>query len=164
MHTTTSIWNEADYTAIAAGTRESGEALVRHAGVERGMQVLDLGCGDGTTALPAARLGARVLGVDLSAAMVAAGNQRAAEAGLAADCRLLPGDACDLRGVESRYFDRVISMFGVMYAARPADVAREMVRVTRPSGRIVLANWIPRDRTLVARLAEICAAYAPPGA
>lgn len=162
MNPNKALWEKGDFTRIAASMRESGEDVVRHAGIAPGMKVLDLGCGDGTTAIPAAKLGAEVLGVDIAGNLVAAGNRRAAQAGVSATCRFLEGDACDLRGIENRSFDRVISMFGAMFAPRPVDVAREMVRVTRPGGRIVMGNWIPGDPTLVAQLLRISTSYSPP--
>ena len=156
------LWEKGDFTRVAATMRGSGEALVRKAGVAPGMKVLDLGCGDGTTALPAARLGAEVLGIDIARNLVAAGNERARAAGLAGRCQFLQGDACDLAGIENGSFDRVISIFGAMFAPRPLAVAREMVRVTRPGGRIVMGNWIPNDPTLVAQVLRTSAAYSPP--
>jgi SAM-dependent methyltransferase len=141
--------------------RESGEALVRSVGITKGQKVLDLGCGDGTTALPAARLGADVLGVDIARNLVEAGNRRASEAGLS-NLTFQEGDASDLSGLENKTFDRVVSIFGAMFAPRPFDVAKEMVRVTRPGGRIVMGNWIPNDPTLVAQILKISAGYSPP--
>lgn len=162
MNPNKALWEKGDFTRIAASMRESGEDIVRQAGITRGMKVLDLGCGDGTTAIPAAKLGAQVLGVDIASNLVAAGNRRAAQAGLSAFCDFQEGDACDLGGIENRSFDRVISIFGAMFAPRPLDVAREMVRVTRPGGRIIMGNWIPNDPTLVAQLLKISASYSPP--
>ena len=156
------LWEKGDFTRIAQSMREGGEDVVRHAGIGPGMKVLDLGCGDGTTAIPAAKLGATVLGVDIASNLVAAGSRRAAQAGLSATCRFQQGDACDLGGIENKSFDRVISIFGAMFAPRPFDVAREMVRVTRPGGRIVMGNWIPNDPTLVAQILKISASYSPP--
>ncbi len=155
------LWEKGDFTRIAQSMRESGERLVSGLGVTKGMKVLDLGCGDGTTALPEARLGADVLGVDIAANLVAAGNQRAREAGLT-NCTFQEGDACDLADLKDQSFDLVVSIFGAMFAPRPFDVAREMVRVTRPGGRIVMGNWIPNDPTLVAQILKISSAYAPP--
>jgi len=155
------LWEKGDFTRIAASMRESGDALVKSLGIARGMKVLDLGCGDGTTALPAARLGADVLGVDIARNLVEAGNRRAAEAGLS-NLKFQEGDASNLSGLENGTFDRVVSIFGAMFAPRPLDVAREMVRVTRPGGRIVMGNWIPGDPTLVAQLLKISASYSPP--
>lgn len=162
MNPNKALWEKGDFTRIAETMRASGEALVRSAGIAPGMKVLDLGCGDGTTALPAAQLGADVLGIDIAANLVAAGNRRAQEAGLAGRCLFLQGDACELAGVENASFDRVLSIFGAMFAPRPFDVAREMVRVTRPGGRILMGNWIPNDPTLVAQILKIGAAYSPP--
>jgi SAM-dependent methyltransferase len=162
MNPNKALWEKGDFTRIAETMRESGEDVVRHAGITRGMKVLDLGCGDGTTAIPAAKLGADVLAVDIASNLVAAGNRRAAQAGLAANCRFLEGDASELQGIENKSFERVISMFGAMFAPKPFDVAREMVRVTRPGGRIVMGNWIPNDPTLVAQILKISASYSPP--
>ena len=155
------LWEKGDFTRIAAAMRESGAALVESIGIARGQQVLDLGCGDGTTAIPAAQAGATVLGVDISRNLVEAGNRRAADLGLA-DCRFQQGDACDLAGLENQRFDRVVSIFGAMFAPKPFDVAKEMVRVTKPGGRIVMGNWIPNDPTLVAQILKISSSYSPP--
>ena len=155
------LWEKGDFTRIASTMRESGEALVKGIGVTRGLKVLDLGCGDGTTALPAAKLGANVLGVDIASNLVAAGNKRAQEHGLA-NCRFQEGDASNLRELQDHAFDLVVSIFGAMFAPKPFDVAKEMVRVTRPGGRIVMGNWIPNDPTLVAQILKISSAYSPP--
>jgi SAM-dependent methyltransferase len=154
------LWEKGDFSRIANTMRESGEALVRSVGVKPGMQVLDLGCGDGTTAIPAARQGANVLGVDIASNLVRAGRLRAEEAGLA-NCHFAEGDACSLEALADASFDLSISIFGAMFAPRPFDVARELVRVTRPGGRIVMGNWIPDDPTLVAQILKISAAYTP---
>jgi SAM-dependent methyltransferase len=161
MNANKALWEKGDFTQVAASMRESGEALVQAIGVERDMTVLDLGCGDGTTALPAARRGAQVLGVDIASNLVAAGNRRAAEAGLS-NLQFQEGDASDLSALENGTFDLVISIFGAMFAPRPFDVAREMIRVTRPGGRVVMGNWIPGDPTLVAQILKISSAYTPP--
>jgi SAM-dependent methyltransferase len=155
------LWEKGDFTRIAASMRGSGEELVAGLGIEPGTRVLDLGCGDGTTALPAARLGAEVLGVDIAANLVAAGNERAAAAGLA-NLRFQEGDASALADLPDDSFDLVVSIFGAMFAPRPFEVAREMVRVARPGGRIVMGNWIPGDPTLVAQILKISGAYSPP--
>src|SRR5256714_2086405 len=141
--------------------RESGEALVTTLGITDGLEVLDLGCGDGTTALPAARLGANVLGVDIASNLVEAGNARAQSLGLS-NCRFQEGDASDLSELEDDCFDLVVSIFGAMFAPRPFEVAKEIVRVTRPGGPIVMGNWIPNDPTLVAQILKISASYSPP--
>ena len=154
------LWEKGDFTQIAASMRESGDALVQSLGITKGMRVLDLGCGDGTTAVPAARRGADVLGVDISRNLVEAANRRAKELGLS-NLVVRQGDACDLQGIEAGQFDLVVSIFGAMFAPKPFDVAREMVRVTRPGGRIVMGNWIPNDPTLVAQILKISSAYTP---
>src|SRR5215469_15658934 len=96
MNPNKALWEKGDFTRIAASMRESGEALVNGLGIHAGLEVLDLGCGDGTTALPAAGLGANVLGVDIASNLVAAGNARARSLGVA-NCRFQEGDATDLR-------------------------------------------------------------------
>src|SRR4051794_7070887 len=161
MNPNKALWEKGDFTRIAESMRESGDALVESLGITRGMNVLDLGCGDGTTALPAARLGADVLGVDIARNLVEAGNARARSMGLT-NCRFQEGDACDLREIDDERFDLVVRIFGAMFAPKPFDVAKEIVRVTRPGGRIVMGNWIPGDPTLVAQILKISSAYAPP--
>src|SRR5947199_7603547 len=155
------LWEKGDFTRIAATMRESGEALVQTLGITKGLKVLDLGCGDGTTALPAAKRGADVLGVDIARNLVEAGNRRAQVQGLT-NIRFQEGDATDLAGLQDKSFDLVVSIFGAMFAPKPFDVAKEMVRVTRPGGRIVMGNWIPNDPTLVAQILKISGAYTPP--
>ena len=155
------LWEKGDFSRIAVTMRASGEALVAESGITPGSQVLDLGCGDGTTALPAARIGADVLGVDIARNLVAAAWRRADAEGLR-NCRFQEGDATDLSGLAAGRFDFVVSIFGAMFAPRPFDVAKEMVRVTRPGGRIVMGNWIPGDPTLVAQILRISSAYSPP--
>jgi SAM-dependent methyltransferase len=161
MNANKALWEKGDFTRIAGTMRESGEDLVASLGIGEGLEMLDLGCGDGTTALPAARAGAKVLGVDIASNLVAAGNARAAAAGLGNLC-FEEGDASNLAGLPDGRFDLVLSMFGAMFAPRPFDVAREMVRVARPGGRIVMGNWIPGDATLVAQILRISAAFTPP--
>ncbi len=155
------LWEKGDFTRIADTMRESGEALVQRLGITKGLKVLDLGCGDGTTALPAAKLGADVLGVDIARNLVEAGNRRAAEHGLT-NLKFQEGDASNLEQVPDKSFDLVVSVFGAMFAPKPFDVAKEMVRVTRPGGRIVMGNWIPNDPTLVAQILKISSSYTPP--
>ena len=156
------LWEKGDFTAIAGTMRESGEALVRTLNVQPSLRVLDLGCGDGTTAVPLALAGAEVTGIDIARNLVAAGNRRAREAGLG-NLRFMEGDAADLQGVADATFDLSVSVFGAMFASRPFEVAKEMVRVTKPGGRIVMGNWIPNDPTsFVSQLLRISASYSPP--
>jgi len=161
MNLNKALWEKGDFTRIGATMRESGEALVQRLGITKGLKVLDLGCGDGTTALPAAKLGADVLGVDIAHNLVEAGNKRASEHGLT-NCTFQEGDASNLEQLPDNAFDLVISIFGAMFAPKPFEVASEMVRVTRPGGRIVMGNWIPNDPTLVAQILKICSGYTPP--
>jgi ubiquinone/menaquinone biosynthesis C-methylase UbiE len=155
------LWEKGDFTRIAATMRESGEALVESFGEIRGVKLLDLGCGDGTTAIPAAQRGADVVGIDIARNLVAAGNARAKALGLT-NCTFRQGDASDLREAADDSFDLVVTIFGAMFAPRPYDVAKEMVRVTRSGGHIVMGNWIPNDPTLVAQILKISSAYSPP--
>src|SRR4026209_2112842 len=120
MNANKALWEKGDFTRIAATMRESGEELVRRLGIKKGMKVLDLGCGDGTTALPAAESGADVLGVDIASNLVEAGNKRAKAAGLT-NCRFQEGDASNLTDLPDRSFDLVVSIFGAMFAPRPFD-------------------------------------------
>jgi ubiquinone/menaquinone biosynthesis C-methylase UbiE len=161
MNPNKALWEKGDFTRIAQSMRESGEALVGRLGISKGHKVLDLGCGDGTTAIPAARLGAEVLGVDIASNLVAAGNTRAKELGLR-NCRFQEGDATNLHQLPDKAFDVTVSIFGAMFAPKPFDVAREMVRVTKAGGRIIMGNWIPNDPTLVTQILKISSAYTPP--
>jgi ubiquinone/menaquinone biosynthesis C-methylase UbiE len=155
------LWEKGDFTRIADTMRKSGEALVEKLGITKGLKVMDLGCGDGTTAVPAAKFGAEVLGIDIAKNLVEAGNRRAAEHGLT-NLKFQEGDASNLEQVPDNSFDLVVSIFGAMFAPKPFDVAKEMVRVTRPGGRIVMGNWIPNDPTLVAQILKISSNYTPP--
>lgn len=155
------LWEKGDFTQLAETMRESGTALVEKLGIRPGMKVLDLGCGDGTTALPAARLGAEVLGIDIARNLVAAGNKRIQEEGLT-NISIREGDATRLEGIADNSFDLVVSIFGAMFAPKPVEVAQELVRVTRRGGRIVMGNWIPNDPTLVAQILKTSSAYTPP--
>ena len=161
MNPNKALWEKGNFTRIAETMRDSGEALVARLGVTRGLKVLDLGCGDGTTALPAAKLGADVRGVDIARYLVEAGNKRAREQGLT-NCTFQEGDASDLHDLEDRSFDLVVSIFGAMFAPKPFEVAKGMVRVAKPGGRIVMGNWIPNDPTFVAQILRISSAYTPP--
>jgi len=162
MNPNKELWEKGDFTEIAALMRESGEAVVKSLGITTPLRVLDLGCGDGTTAVPLARLGAEVVGIDIAKNLVEAGNKRAAEAGLNR-LTFQEGDACNLQGVGDHSFDLTLSVFGAMFAPKPFDVAKEMVRVTKPGGRIVMGNWIPNDTTsFVSQLLKISSSLMPP--
>lgn len=161
MNPNKALWEKGDFTRIAQSMRGSGEALIKSIGVKQGLKVLDLGCGDGTTAIPAAKLGSDVLGVDIAKNLVEAGNRRANDLKLP-NCKFQEGDASNLHELKDHTFDLVVSIFGAMFAPKPFDVAKEMVRVTRPGGRIVMGNWIPGDPTLVAQILKISSNYTPP--
>lgn len=162
MNPNKALWEKGDFTEIAALMRESGEQVARSLEVTPSMRVLDLGCGDGTTAVPLARLGAEVVGIDIAANLVAAGNKRAVQAGLT-KLTFQEGDACNLDGVGNDLFDLTLTVFGAMFAPKPFDVAKEMVRVTKPGGRIVMGNWIPNDPTsFVSQLLKISSSFMPP--
>ena len=161
MNPNKALWEKGDFTKIADTMRESGTELVSKLGITRHLKVLDLGGGDGTTALPAAELGADVLTVDIATNLVEAGNIRAKAAGLT-NLEFQEGDATNLADLNDQSFDLVVSIFGAMFAPKPFDVAREMVRVTRQGGKIVMGNWIPGDPTLVAQILKISSAYTPP--
>ena len=162
MNPNKALWEKGDFTEIAALMRQSGEAVVKSLGVTPPLRVLDLGCGDGTTAVPLARFGAEVVGIDIARNLVDAGNKRAAEAGLNR-LTFQEGDACNLQGVSNHSFDLTLSVFGAMFAPKPFDVAKEMVRVTKPGGRIVMGNWIPNDATsFVSQLLKISSSFMPP--
>jgi len=154
------LWEKGDFTRIAETMRESGTALIEKLGVKEGIDILDLGGGDGTTAIPAAHLGANVRVVDIARNLVAAGNKRVKEERLA-NITFEEGDATSLHQLADQSFDMVVSIFGAMFAPKPFDVAKEMVRVTRKGGRIVMGNWIPGDPTLVAQILKISSAYTP---
>ena len=161
MNPNKALWEKGDFTEIAAFMRQSGEAVVKSLGITPPLRALDLGCGDGTTAVPMARLEAEVVGIDIARNLVEAGNKRAAEAGLHR-LKFQEGDACNLEGVPDRSFDLTLSVFGAMFAPKPFDVAREMVRVTKPGGRVVMGNWIPNDPTFVSQVLKISSAFTPP--
>jgi ubiquinone/menaquinone biosynthesis C-methylase UbiE len=161
MNPNKALWEKGDFTEIAALMRESGEAVVKSLGVEPPLRALDLGCGDGTTAVPLAQLGAEVVGIDIATNLVEAGNRRAAAEGLNR-LTFQEGDACNLRGVDDQSFDLTLSVFGAMFAPKPFEVAKEMVRVTKRGGRIVMGNWIPGDPTFVAQLLKISSSFTPP--
>ena len=162
MNPNKALWEKGDFTKIAAFMRRSGEALVNSLEVTPSMRILDVGCGDGTTAVPLARLGAEVMGIDIASNLVEAGNKRAADANLTR-LKFQEGDACNLEGVGDQSFDLTVSIFGAMFAPKPVDVAKELVRVTKPGGRVVMGNWIPNDPTsFVSQLLKISSAYTPP--
>ena len=161
MNANKMLWEKGDFTQLAQTMRKSGEALVASLGITKDHTILDLGCGDGTTAIPAAKLAASVLGVDIAKNLVEAGNKRVTEEALT-NCSFQEGDAIALVDLKDNSFDLVISIFGAMFAPKPFDVAKEMVRVAKSGGKIILGNWIPGDPTLVAQILRISSAYTAP--
>jgi ubiquinone/menaquinone biosynthesis C-methylase UbiE len=161
MNPNKALWEKGDFTEIAGFMRQSGEAVIQSIPITPPVRILDLGCGDGTTAIPLARTGAEVIGIDIASNLVEAGNKRAAEEGLS-QLKFQEGDACNLEGVADHSFDMTVSVFGAMFAPAPSAVAKEMVRVTKSRGRIVMGNWIPNDPTFVSQLLKISLAFTPP--
>lgn len=161
MNPNKALWEKGNFTKIADTMRESSAALVATLGIQPGMKILDVGCGDGDTAIPATKLGATVTGLDIAHNLVEAGNIRAKNEGVADRCKILEGDVTDMKDINDASYELVISIFGAMFAPRPLDTAKELVRVTRKGGRIVMGNWIPGDPTLVAQILKISSVYTP---
>ena len=134
------IWGAGDYGALSEHIADVGERTVERAAVEPGMRVLDVACGPGNAAIPAARAGAHVVGFDLVPELLAAGRRKAERTGV--EVEWVEGDAEELP-FEDAGFDRVLSTFGHMFAPRHQRAAEEMARVCRPGGRIVTSTWTP---------------------
>jgi SAM-dependent methyltransferase len=150
-------WEAGDYSACSPHIAEVGERVVARAGVAPGMHVLDVACGTGNAARPAARAGARVTGLDIAAALLEAGRAKAKAEGLEIEWQ--EGDAENLPFDDGR-FDRVLSTFGHMFAPRHRRTAQEMARVCRRAGQIVTATWTPEG--VFGDLARAVAPYTPP--
>ena len=133
-------WMAGDFGVIARMTERGAEEFITRLAIPRGARVLDVACGSGNLAIPAARGGARVTGVDIATNLLEEARERARSEGLS--IQFDEGDAEQLP-YPDHSFDVIVSMFGVMFAPRPEVAAAEMVRVTRPTGRIALANWTP---------------------
>lgn len=131
-------WTDGDYGRIAAGFESGAAEFVTRHRLSRAERVLDVACGTGNITLPAARAGADVTGVDIAPNLLAQLRERAEKETLAINL-----DEANLEQLpyEDESFDTVISMFGAMFAARPDQAAAELLRVTRPGGRIIMANW-----------------------
>lgn len=150
-------WSAGDYGQIARGLQRSAEAFLDRIGVQAGDELLDIACGAGQLAIPAARAGARVTGLDLAEQWIEQARERAAAEGL--EARFDVGDAEDLPYDDAR-FDIVVSLIGVMFAPRPEVATAEMLRVCRPGGRIVLGNWTAEG--FVGEFFRTVAAHVPP--
>ena len=162
------IWEKGDFRVIAKTMRHSGEDLVKNLGITSETEMLDLGCGEGTTAFPASSLAKHVRGIDIASNLVEAAKRRLAKAEdaypkISTRLSFEEGDAMDLKKVGDNSFDLCLSSFGAMFAPRPDDVAKELLRVCkRGGGRIVMCNWIPGDPdSFVTQLLAISAKYSP---
>ncbi|MFT4111758.1 MAG: methyltransferase domain-containing protein [Silvibacterium sp.] len=150
-------WTAGDFGQIARYAANEGEAFVERLGLGPGIDVLDVACGTGNLAIPAARTGAWVTGVDIAPNLLEQARRRAAEESL--DVAFDEGDAEALPYPDGR-FDVVMSMFGAMFAPRPEVVARELARVCRAGGRVAMANWNPAGGA--GRMSAIARKYLPP--
>jgi SAM-dependent methyltransferase len=150
-------WTAGDFGKIAEYTASDAEAFVEALDIKPGMQVLDVACGTGNLAIPAARKGARVTGVDIATNLLAQARNRAEAEGL--EIAFEEGDAEQLAFPDEQ-FDLVLSMFGAMFAPDPERVASELARVCRHGGRIAMANWTPEGFT--GRMFRLSSRHVPP--
>jgi len=152
-------WASGDYTAIASRIVLVSERLVDTADLHAGWRVLDVACGNGNATLAAARSGATAVGVDYVPALLESARERALTEGL--DARFDAGDA-EALPFEDDEFDATLSVFGSMFAPDHRRTAAEMVRVTRPGGRIALASWTPDG--FIGQMFGVVSRYVPPPA
>lgn len=150
-------WSAGDFGQIAKTTAPEAAEFIKRLGLQAGEKVLDIACGTGNLAIPAARLGAIVTGIDIAPNLIEQARERAAAEGL--ECRFEEGDA-EALAFEDESFDTVVTMFGAMFAPRPAQTAEEMIRVCRKGGRIAMANWTPTGFT--GQMFKIGATYVSP--
>ncbi|HVI07813.1 MAG TPA: class I SAM-dependent methyltransferase [Candidatus Binatia bacterium] len=150
-------WTAGDFGQIATFTAQVAADFVHNIGIPPGARVLDVACGTGNTAIPAARRGAAVTGCDIAPNLLAQARLRATGENL--DIRFEEGDAEDLPFPDSS-FDVVISMFGAMFAPRPERVASELLRVCKPGGFVAMANWTPTG--FVGKSFQITSRQLPP--
>jgi len=150
-------WMAGDFGVIARYAEAAEEEFVQRLNLKAGTRVLDVACGTGNTAIPAAQAGAKVIGVDIASNLVAQARERAHEAGVDAEFR--EGDAEQLDFPDAS-FDFIISVFGAMFAPRPDRVASEFLRVCRPGGTIAMGNWTPTG--FVGKVFAVTAKYVPP--
>jgi SAM-dependent methyltransferase len=154
-----SVWTSGDFLPIARSFAEGAEAFIDRLELRPGESVLDVACGTGNLAIPAARVGARVSGIDIAPNLIAAARTEAHAAGLRVAFEV--GDAEALPYVDGQ-FDTTVTMFGAMFAYRPERAASELLRVTRPGGRVAMANWTPEG--FIGRMLRAHVAVAPPPA
>src|SRR5438105_3789758 len=150
-------WMAGDFGVNARYAEEEEEQFVTRLQLAAGTKVLDVACGTGNTAIPAALAGAKVVGVDIASNLLVQARERARKAGVKIDFQ--EGDAEQLSFPDS-CFDIVISVFGAMFAPRPDKVASEFLRVCRPGGRIAMANWTPAG--FVGKMSALNAKHFPP--
>ncbi len=153
------IWTAGDFSQIAKAYTEGAAQFVERLNVQPGMNFLDVACGNGNLAIPAARLGATVTGMDIAPSMVQQARERAKQEGL--EAQFDEGDAEALQYDDNR-FDIVATMFGAMFAPRPELTASELLRVCKPGGRIAMANWTPCG--FVGQMFKTTAGHVPPPA
>jgi SAM-dependent methyltransferase len=151
-------WSAGDFGQIAQAYLSGAAEFIARLELKAGEKVLDVGCGAGSTALPAARAGAIVTGVDIAPNLVEQARANAEAEGLK-NCRFEEGDA-EALDFETGSFDTIVSIFGAMFAPRPERVAAELIRVCRSGGRIVMANWTPRS--FVGQMLKINTLHVPP--
>jgi ubiquinone/menaquinone biosynthesis C-methylase UbiE len=152
-----STWMAGDFSQIAKAIETTAEAFVDRLNVQPGMKVLDVACGSGNLAIPAAKKGADVTGVDIADNLIDSANSRAEAEGVAA--RFEVGDA-EALPYEDNTFDVVMTMFGAMFAPRPDVVASELIRVCKAGGTITMANWTPEG--LPGQMFKLVTKYLPP--
>jgi SAM-dependent methyltransferase len=150
-------WMAGDFGVIARYAETAEQEFIEHLQLKPGTRVLDVACGTGNTAIPAAQKGAKVTGVDIASNLLAQARQRAQQAGLAAEFR--EGDAEQLDFPDAS-FEVVVSVFGAMFAPRPERVAAEFLRVCRPGGTIAMGNWTPTG--FAGQMFKMTAKHVPP--
>lgn len=152
-------WMSGNYTTFAKYLEPGALEILQNLQIEPGTTVLDVGCGAGQIAIPMARAGVHVTGIDIATNLVADARARAAEEGLTV--QFDEGDAEDLPYADAS-FDTVVSLVGAMFAPRPNLVASELVRVTRPGGRIIMVNWTPGG--FIGQMFKVNGKHVPPPA
>ncbi len=150
-------WMAGDFGQIATFISGEAESFVERLDPKPGAQWLDVACGTGNSAIPAAKAGAQVTGVDIAPNLLEQARKRAAAAEL--EIRFDEGDAEELPHAD-RSFDIIVSMFGAMFAPRPERVASEFLRVCKPGGLIAMANWTSQG--FVAKTNQVVARMVPP--
>ena len=150
-------WMAGDYGHFATYLEPPARKFLAQLAIPPGTRLLDVACGAGQISIPAARSGARVTGVDIASNLIEQARARAEAEGV--DVRFDEGDA-EALPYDDASFDVVVSLIGAMFAPRPERVAAELLRVCRPGGRIVMANWTPEGH--VGHMFRIIGKYVPP--